>query len=147
MKALSEQQTKQYCVFKSANYTFAAPVESIQEIVSEQAITPVPLAPEQILGLLNVRGQIITVISLAKRFNLGGEAQQAKSYILFRVKDEIVGVAVDEVADIIEIESNKLDPVPEVISEEIRGSLTAIYKAPKGLILILDITKTTEIER
>lgn len=87
-------------------------VEFIQEILLEQAFTPVPLASEEISGLFSLRGQVITAIDMRKKLNLPERAQTDFANIVIKLGEEQFSLVVDEIGEVIQIEETALEPLP-----------------------------------
>ncbi len=138
--------TKQFCTFEICNYVFGAPVENVQEIVMNHSVTPVPLSPMEISGLLNVRGQIVTALNLRHRLGLT-ENSDVKSnvHILVRGADGTVSLVADKVDDVIDVDTESVEPSPDTMEQSLRNFITGIYKTSDRLILLLDITKSLTI--
>lgn len=132
---------KQYCTFDISGYIFGAPAESVQEIVTNHMITPVPLAPSEISGLLNVRGQIVTAINLRQRLGLQRSFDNKGVHILVRGLDNTVSLFADAVEDVIDIDSSDVEPVPDTVDETIKSFIDGVYKTNDKLILLLNVNK------
>lgn len=132
---------KQYCTFEISGYVFGAPAENVQEIVTNHTITPVPLAPREISGLLNVRGQIVTAINLRQRLGLPASIDSSGVHILVRGTDNTVSLFADRVEDVIDIDSSDVEPVPDTVDETIKAFIDGVYKTNNKLILLLNVNK------
>jgi purine-binding chemotaxis protein CheW len=117
---------------------FGIPVESVKEIVEEKDITPVPLSSEYIEGVMNLRGEPITVIDLRKKIGFKGSAA-SREIILCVIDDIVVGLRPDSVLDIHEIMEAELKDVPSSLKGDIESRyLKGIVKL-KEKYIILDI--------
>lgn len=120
---------------------------NVQEIVRFQQMTVVPHAPDYILGLINLRGQIVTSIDL--RFRLTGEhmavSEECMNLIL-KTEDGIYSVLVDDVGDVLDIGQSQLEPPPETMSPGMRTYVNHICKLEKKLLNILDTNKIVGIK-
>lgn len=146
MKEVTPQSVSQYCGFKVAGEEFAIPVMEVQEVIKPLQVTSVPLAQQQIRGLINLRGQIVTCLSLRKLF--GREDQLTESYmnIIVKGKDGLYSLVVDEVTDIIDIESSFLEKVPDTIDPTMKRFVENIYKKDHGLVILLKIEELLKLE-
>ena len=96
--------TKQLCTFYVAGDYFGIPVEKVQEVVRPQPITPVPLAPRVIRGLINLRGQILTALDLRYRLGLGEPGEHAKLMnVVVRNGDSAMSFLVDEIGEVLDV--------------------------------------------
>src|ERR1700722_6968228 len=98
---------KQLCTFYVGKGYFGIPVEQVQEVVRPQPITPVPLAPRVVRGLINLRGQILTAIDLRSRLGLGDLSDKSKLMnVVVRTNDSPVSFLVDEIGEVIDVDEN-----------------------------------------
>lgn len=137
---------EQYCGFKVAGEEFAIPVMEVQEVIKPQMVTSIPLAQEQIRGLINLRGQIVTCLSLRRIFKKPDDLSKNYMNIIVRSNDGFFSLVVDEVTDIIDIDPTKLERAPDVININLRKYVDKIYKKDKGLVILLNIQKLMDIE-
>jgi purine-binding chemotaxis protein CheW len=135
--------------FKLGRETFAVNVEQVREIGKVERITSVPKMPSFIEGVMNLRGQITTIIDLQKRFGIvgGGERTDQSRVIVAEIGDIQVGIIVDSVADVITVSSSTLAPPPKSVSSETEARfLTHICKAQGELILLVDLPTIIDYE-
>lgn len=134
-------QIEQYCGFKISGEEYAIPVMEVQEVIKPQVVTPIPLAQDKVRGLINLRGQIVTCISLRKLF--GQEDELSKNYmnIIVRGEDGLYSLIVDEVTDIIDVLDENLEHAPSTINPKLRNYVEKIYKRETGLVILLSIKK------
>ncbi|MGC8742838.1 MAG: chemotaxis protein CheW [Verrucomicrobiia bacterium] len=139
-------ENKQYCTFGISGYTFGAAADSVQEIVTNNTITPVPLAPPDISGLLNVRGQIVTAINLRRRLGITNSDSKTGVHILVRGGDSTVSLFADLVEDVMDINSADVEPVPDTVDPSIKAFVDGVYKTNDKLILLLNVNKAVMTE-
>ncbi len=138
---------KQFCTFYLDKYYFGVSVLEVQEVFRYQEITPVPLAPEVIAGMINLRGQIITVINL--RLRLGMEARlegHVPMNIVVRANDDVVNLLVDRIGDVMEISEDLYEPAPDTIQGAMRELVTGVYKLEERLLMVLDTKKVVQFD-
>jgi len=121
-------------------------VTMVQEVLSAQPVTPVPLAPPGVLGLLNLRGQLVTVVDARHRLGLA-ERPAADSGVNFviRTEDEVVSLVVDRAGDVVEVDPGDYEEVSELLDESIRTLVTGAYKLDRALLLVLDAERTVSV--
>lgn len=127
--------------FRLAGEEYAVLVEDVKEVLKNRELTPVPNAPDHILGVTSLRGPILPVVDLCKRLGLPGGVRDEKSRILvLTVNDEDAGIVVDRVTGVVRIQSDSIRPVPETIE---RGAeyLKGIARREDKLYILLDIEK------
>jgi purine-binding chemotaxis protein CheW len=135
-----------YCTFTVDNYLFGAPVMRVQEVVRNQAMTPVPLAAPEIKGLLNLRGQIATAIDLRRRLGLPERAaESAPVHVLLSDGDGAVSLMVDQVEDVQEVHPDIIETPPETVNPAIRALLRGVARREHRLLLLLDETKAISL--
>lgn len=113
---MSEQQTAQkdkYVTFKSGNEYFGLKIEYVNEIIIYQEVTAVPESPEYIRGLINLRGKIIPVVDVRIRFRQEPfEYDDRTCIIVISIKDTVVGLIVEKIAEVVEIGEEDIIPTP-----------------------------------
>jgi purine-binding chemotaxis protein CheW len=130
---------KQLCTFYVGDGYFGIPVEQVQEVVRPQPITPVPLAPRVVRGLINLRGQILTAIDLRSRLGLGDLSDKSKLMnVVVRTNDSPVSFLVDEIGEVIDVDENTFEAPPETLQGKMRELIGGAYKLPNRLLLTLD---------
>ncbi|TGY86941.1 chemotaxis protein CheW, partial [Marinicauda algicola] len=109
----SAQASYEYVTVRIGEQLFGVPVTEIREVFSPQGGTPVPRAPEEIAGLLNLRGRIVTAIDARRRLGLPPREKGAACMALgMEPGTELFGILVDEVGEVMRLEASTLDTVP-----------------------------------
>src|SRR5690349_7652036 len=97
---------KQYCTFFVNVLLFGVEVLEVQEIMSHHRVSPVPLAPRTVAGLVNHRGQIVTALDMRKRLEFDdGTDSRPSTMLITRCKDETFGLLVDRIGDVLSVSS------------------------------------------
>lgn len=139
--------SRQYSTFDLAGFYFGIDVLQVQEVLRYQEMTPVPLAPPVIEGLINLRGQIVTALDMRRRLGLpprsGGEAAMN---VVVRTEEGAVSLLVDEIGDVVEVDSASFEDPPENLDPEIRDLVRGIHKLKDKLLLVLDIGQTLRLD-
>jgi len=121
---------------------YAVDILRIKEIKLMQEITSVPKSPDFVEGVINLRGDIIPIIDLKKKLSLGKAAiDEETKIIVVEIEGKLVGMIVDEVSEVIEIEDTKLAPPPSIIAGIEGEYLKGVGKMDDKLLILLDITK------
>jgi purine-binding chemotaxis protein CheW len=137
--------TQQFCTFLLDHSTFGVEVDKVQEVIREQEMTPVPLAPDVVRGLINLRGQIVTAIDLRRRLGRPPFPADAKPMnVVVRCDDGAVSLLVDEIGDVVEVDSSALERPPENLEGESRRLIRGVIQRENNLLLVLDIDRTLE---
>ncbi len=125
--------------FYIGDFLFGLNAEKIVEINKDLEITPVPLSENYILGIMNLRGQIITVIDLAKKINLQVDIVPRLNMIIKTDDEAPVSFVIEEVGDILQVPINKLEKPPEKMEGIDREYVEHVYQLPDKLLLLLKI--------
>ena len=139
--------TRLYATFSLGGEIFGVDALQVQEIVRFQKMTPVPHSPDYILGLINLRGQIVTALDLRRR--LSGEhieiSEDSMNFIL-NTPAGVCSIIVDDVGDVLEIEASRMEAPPETMSKRLREYVKQISKLDDRLLCILDIDRIVKQE-
>jgi len=135
--------TKQFCTFFLNGLFFGVEVVQVQEVLRQQPMTRVPLAPATVRGLINLRGQIVTALDLRERLDLPTRTSDAPPMnVVVRTADGAVSLLVDEIGDVVEISEDIFERPPETLTGVARELVQGVYKMKERLLLILDTEKT-----
>jgi len=119
----------------------------VQEINKLIEMTRVPQAPEYVLGILNLRGEIVTIIDLGKKLGLKStELNHKTRNIIVNSNGEHIGLMVEQISDVIQVEWEKVEPPPANISDVQGKYFTGVFKTADRLIGILDVEKVLKEE-
>ncbi len=139
--------SQQFCTFFLEDQFFGVPVRQVQEVLRNQEVTPVPLAPAAVRGLINLRGQIVTAIDL--RCCLGMPERAAEQHpmnVVVHTGDGAVSFLVDEIGDVLEGEQESFEPPPTTLQGKTRELIQGVYKLPERLLLVLDTERVVNDE-
>lgn len=135
------------CTFDVDTLFIGIPISRIQEILRPQPVTPVPLAPSTILGLMSLRGQIVPVINLAERLGVQMQDGGAEAFnVLIRTPDGPVSLLVDRVGDVVEVSPDTFEPAPDTLRSSLRPLIRGAYKLERKLLLALDAESAVQVE-
>jgi purine-binding chemotaxis protein CheW len=119
----------------------------IQEINKLTQMTKVPQAPEYVIGILNLRGQIVTIIDLGKKIGLGEtDLNQDSRNIIVNDSSGHVGLLVRQISDVVSADMERREPAPANMNGIQGDFFTGVYKTEHTLIGILDVEKVLSIE-
>jgi purine-binding chemotaxis protein CheW len=138
--------SQQFCTFFLDGHVFGTPVPKVQEVIQHQQMTRVPLAPDVVSGMINLRGQIVSAIDLRRRLGLQDRpAGQLPMNVVVRTNDGAVSLLVDEIGDVIEVEEETLESPPETLQGFAREVVQGVYKLSGRLLLALDIDRVVDL--
>jgi purine-binding chemotaxis protein CheW len=139
-------RTQQYCTFFVDGLLFGVEVGKVQEVVDVLELTPVPLAPPAVRGLINLRGQIVTAIDLRTRLDLPQAAGgQRPKNVIVDGSDGVVSLQVDAVGDIVEVNPECFETPPATLPAATRSLVTGIYQLPNHLLLALGLDEVQRV--
>jgi purine-binding chemotaxis protein CheW len=136
------QETRQYATFRVRDLFFGIEVVKVQEVIRQQEMTAVPLAPNAIEGLINLRGQIVIAIDTRRSLGLPNlEGEDVRANIVIQSDDAAISLLVDEIGDVIDVPLSAYAPVPENMPQEQRELIECVYDVKEGLMLVLDTAR------
>ena len=137
---------KQYCTFYLNGLLFGVEVTKVQEVIRHHDMTRVPLAPNVIRGLINLRGQIVTAIDLRRRLNMPGrEVSDRTINVVVRTDDGVVALIVDEISEVLEPDAELYEDPPDTTPPAVRSLIGQVCKLDTRLLLLLDVGKAVDI--
>lgn len=138
---------RQFCTMYLGDHLFGVEVMRIQEVISYQEMTAVPLAPSVIGGLINLRGQIVTAIDLRVRLEMESRPEGALPMnVVVQTPGGAVSLLVDKIGDVVEVEDEIFENPPETLSGVAKELIRGVYKFEGRLLLELDIDATIDID-
>ena len=136
---------KQFSTFFVAGRLYGLDVTSVQEITQPLPVTKVPLSPNFVSGLINLRGQIATAIELRELFSLTEESQSENLMnVVCRGDGVLLSLIVDKIGDVMEVDDKLFESTPETIHPTVSKFMSGVYKISGSLLSILDIGKIVE---
>lgn len=140
-----EERIVQMASFRVGNEEYVIDIMRIKEIINPLKITPVPSSSDLIEGMINLRGVIIPIVDLRKRFRVPSEswAKQPK-YIIVAVSGRIVGIVVDEVLEVVRIPRGQIKPSPEISQGREPGIFLGVCEHQGRLLLLVDLKKVLD---
>ena len=136
---------RQYATFSVGTMFFGIEVLHVQEVLRYLEMTKVPLAPTVIEGLINLRGQIVTAVDMRSRLSLPKRtADETPMNMVVRSEDGAVSLLVDEIGDVIEVQADSYESVPDHMPQDQRELISGIYKLDGRLLLVLDTERVLQ---
>ena len=127
-------------VFSAGDKEYAVNIENIREVIRMRKVVPIPEAPDFVEGVINLRGKVVTLISLRKKYNLEEPDKNVTGRVLItEIDDHLMGIVVEKVADVISLDDADISPPEEILKKA--KYLVGVGKVGKRLILIMDMEK------
>ncbi|MBO8181007.1 MAG: chemotaxis protein CheW [Archaeoglobus sp.] len=135
--------TLQLVIFNLGNERYGVETSQVKEIIRVEEITAIPNAPEFIEGVINLRGQITTIINLRKRFGMEPKPiDNDTRIIVFEHNGSTIGMMVDTVTEVKYLAKENIDELPEIITSRTESKfLRGVGKLPDGLLILIDLGK------
>jgi purine-binding chemotaxis protein CheW len=125
---------------------FGIAVEKVQEVAGLAEMTPVPLAPAKVRGLINLRGQIVTAIDLRSCLGLSERpTEQTPVNVILHTSDGYASLLVDRVGEIVEVDESEFERPPETLRGPVRDLILGAYKLDSKLMHVVDLDRALHI--
>jgi purine-binding chemotaxis protein CheW len=131
----------QFVGFRVGEQSYALPISAVREIVRPPEITPVPQSPEHVAGVMNLRGRIVPVIDLRKRFRQAIENSPKTRVLVIALDGKLIGLLVDSASEVLKIASAEIEPSPQLFGEDNERYVTGVAKHLGRLVILLDVNK------
>jgi purine-binding chemotaxis protein CheW len=132
----------QLVTFTISNEEFGLDILRVQEIIRTMEITRVPRAPEFVEGVINLRGKVIPIIDLRRRFGMESKKHDSQTRIIVvEIHAMIVGFVVDSVSEVLRIQSSTVEPPPAVVSGIESEYISGVGKLEDRLLILIDLDK------
>lgn len=132
--------TQKFLSFMVGSECFAVPLLKVREVIGMPEVTAIPQAPNHVVGIINLRGQIITIFDLRSRLNASTKGDQP-TVIICEMPFGQMGMIVDLVSSVLSAESEQISEVPPGSRAANHDFITSIYSHEDELILMLDVEK------
>ncbi|MBC7533903.1 MAG: purine-binding chemotaxis protein CheW [Oligoflexus sp.] len=145
--ASSKGGSNRFLVFNLNDESYAVPLLKVREVIAQTEITPVPYTPAHFKGVMNLRGQVISVIDMRLKFKMKAkDASGETAIIILDLSPVSLGVVVDSVTSVVALNEDQISPSPEIESSISTDYITGIVRMDGKLILILEIEKTLSLD-
>ena len=145
-EAVSTEEILQMVVFHLGGEEFGVDIMGVKEIIRVPEITQIPQSPDFVEGVINLRGRIIVVVNLEKRFNLKSkELDENSRIVVVEIGDNVVGMIVDSVNEVLRIPVSNVDPAPDFVTSNIsRDYITGVGKVDERILIFLDLASVLD---
>lgn len=141
-KDKSNDEVLQWVTFQLEEETYGINVMQVREVLRYTEIAPVPGAPDYVLGIINLRGNVVTVIDTRSRFGLmQGDITDNTRIIVIESERQVIGILVDSVAEVVYLKSSEIDTTPSVGTDESSKFIQGVSNRDGKLLILVDLNK------
>jgi purine-binding chemotaxis protein CheW len=141
-KDTSNDEVLQWVTFQLEEETYGINVMQVREVLRYTEIAPVPGAPDYVLGIINLRGNVVTVIDTLSSFGLmEGEVTDNTRIIVIESERQVIGILVDSVAEVVYLRSSEIDTTPSVGTDESAKFIQGVSNRDGKLLILVDLNK------
>ena len=137
--------SERFLGFSLGEEEYGIPLLSVREVIGIPEITPVPQSPKHFLGIMNLRGQVISIIDLRLKLGIQAKKGTETAVVICDIGGSYLGIVVDSVNQVHSPEPEKISERPEVQNSKVSQFITGVYRYEKRLVLLLDIAKTLDM--
>ncbi len=132
----------QWVTFRLGEETYGVNVMQVQEVLRITEIAPVPGSPDYVVGIINLRGNVVTVIDTRKRFGLyPKDSDDSSRIVIIEAEDQVIGILVDSVAEVVELRSSEIESAPNVGNEESSRYIQGVTSRNGELLILVDLNR------
>ncbi|EGM78181.1 MAG: chemotaxis protein CheW [Gammaproteobacteria bacterium] len=132
----------QWVTFKLQEETYGINVMQVQEVLRYTDIAPVPGAPDYVMGIINLRGNVVTVIDTRARFGLPpSEVTDNSRIVIIESERQVIGIMVDSVAEVVYLKQSEIDTAPNVGTDESAKFIQGVSNREGELLILVDLNK------
>jgi purine-binding chemotaxis protein CheW len=140
---LSPSQRLELTAFRIGEQEFCLDIMAVREIRGWSAATPLPHSPEYVKGVMNLRGSVLPIVDLAARLGLGAVEPTPRHVVMVvRIKEQLVGLLVDAVCDILSVPDSAVQPAPELACDALKGFVRGLITIDDRMITWIDLDRT-----
>lgn len=133
-------ETRMLVTMRVDSQLFGIPVNNVRDVLREQHVAPIPLAPEEVRGSINLRGRIVTVVDMRKRLRLAEkEGKHSHMFVVVEHAGEFYSLMVDSVGEVLTIPAAQVEKTPANIAASWREVATGIHRLEGELLVLIDI--------
>ncbi|MFT7244630.1 MAG: purine-binding chemotaxis protein CheW [Candidatus Azotimanducaceae bacterium] len=143
-----EDPILQWVTFRLDGETYGVNVMQVQEVLRYTEIAPVPGAPDYVLGIINLRGNVVTVIDTRNRFALTeGEITDSTRIVIVETDEHVVGLLVDSVAEVVYLRQSEIESPPNAGHDDSARFIQGVCNKNEELLILIELEKIlTEVE-
>ena len=130
----------EFVTFSAGEQSFSIEINQVREIRRWSPVTALPHSPQEVLGVMNLRGSVIPIYDLAARFGLGKTPENPRNVIVVAMHgNKTVGLLVQAVSEILSVPRDQIQETPDIRSETARQSITGVIPIENGMTRVIDL--------
>lgn len=142
----SNAELNRFIEFSLGYEDYAIPLLMVREVISVPDTTPIPKSPSHFLGIMNLRGQVISVVDLRKKLKIEAKQDKEEAVIIVDIGGMNIGVVVDSINKVLAFSSDDVSEMPEVENQINTQYIFGVFKKEKSLTVLLDIAKVLDLK-
>lgn len=146
MSQVNTANNHRYLGFSLGEEQFGIPLLTVREVIGVPEITPIPQAPKHFLGIMNLRGQVISIIDLRQKLGVTPKKDAETAVVICDIGGSHLGIVVDSVDQVYSPAAEEISEKPEVDKSKASQYITNVYRNDKRLVLFLDIARTLDLD-
>ncbi len=139
-------ELSRFIEFSLGKEDYAIPLLMVREVISVPETTPIPKSPIHFLGIMNLRGQVISVVDLRKKLKVDAKQDKEEAVIIVDIGGMNIGVVVDSINRVLAFSSDEVSEMPEVEHQVNTHYIFGVYKKENSLTVLLDIAKVLDLK-
>ena len=146
LKRAGSAELSRFIEFSLGREDYAIPLLMVREVISVPDTTPIPKSPAQFVGIMNLRGQVISVVDLRKKLKVEAKQDKEEAVIIVDIGGMNIGVVVDSINKVLAFSSDEVSEMPEVENQLNTHFIFGVYKKEHSLTVLLDIAKVLDLK-
>ena len=146
MKKTQASELSRFIEFSLGAEDYAIPLLMVREVISVPDTTPIPKSPAHFLGIMNLRGQVISIVDLRKKLKVDIKTNKEEAVIIVDIGGMNIGVVVDSINKVLAFSSEDVSEMPEVENQINTQYIFGVYKKEHSLTILLDIAKVLDLK-
>lgn len=140
--SVADDEVLQWVTFKLDTEKYGINVMQVQEVLRYSEIAPVPGAPLYVLGIINLRGNVVTVIDTRSRFGLEtSDISEDTRVVIIESDKQVIGILVDSAAEVVYLRTSEIDAAPNVGNDESAKFIQGVSNRDGELLILVDLNK------
>lgn len=145
-KARSEGVGERYLCFSLGEEEFAIPLLTVKEVIAVPEVTPIPFTPSYFLGIMNLRGQVLSIMDLRQKFKIKPAQNEETAVIICDLHGVVLGVVVDSIKTVLNAKDAEVAPPPDMQKNKALEFVKGVYRKDHRLILLMDLALALNME-